>query len=672
MQRVKTQIGAGLAVLFLAAGANAQSIQFQQVAQTPGSGISYQRQPSSTEAIIQAFRDNGHLDSFGEVLTMPLLSRGAPAVVLLDYDGDGDEDIFVTNNGSNSLYSNQFMETGRVEFVDRGSEAGLSSVDRDGTGACAGDIDNDGDTDLYVMSRMAPNVLYVNRGDGTFEDKTASSGLGAGILGHMSCSFGDIDNDGYLDVVVGNTFDWTSQEAILDPFAFNHPNQLFHNNGDGTFTDISERIQTHAGFPPGLENAAGLTWGIAMVDYDQDGDQDIIMMDDQGLTPPATAGGVDRGLIHLFQNDGTGHFTDMTVQAGLNHPGDWTGMTVADYNGDGSLDLFATNNGNWIPIFAGLPPPHDFNSRWYFGSASGAFTDPGVGALGNTPFGWAASSVDYDNDGYTDILYFGGLDPNIFIDRSNPGTILRNDGNGNFSFDPALAGSHLRRSDQAVAVGDLNNDGFVDVVTVSNIDIPAPLPIVPWPFDLGSPFDPLNGFVPVWAPDGAGGFNYTGLTFPNGSLSVELSSGNSNRSIEVLTAGSKGLTPQGRVNRSGIGAVVRFTPRDGKPATLPVSGAMGHASQDSRRLTFGLGQKKTGVLEVLWPGGVRNRLYGVIAGERILFPEIPCGVDLPWEGYLQCLSQSFSDLESAGQVTPLEALRFGLSALRFRSESGNP
>lgn len=670
MKPIKKITGAGLLVSLLSIGSPAQAIQFTNITGLPGSGLSsYQRYPSATEAITQSFRDQGSLSNFGEVLGMPLLSRGAPSLTILDYDNDGDEDIYVTNNGANSLFSNQLEETGVLTFVDVAVSAGAAAADQDSTGSCAGDIDNDGDTDLYVMGRMQHNILYLNNGDGSFSDVTVSSGLGAGAMGHTQCSFGDIDNDGFLDVVVANSFDWTSQEAIAEPFAFNQANQLFHNNGNGSFSDVSDRIDTHTGFPPGLENAAGLTWGIAMVDYDQDGDSDIAIADDQGFTPPAASGGVDRGLIHLFENDGTGHFTDVSVSKGLNKHGDWTGMTFADYNCDGSLDMFATNNGNWIALFAGFPPPIDYNSRWLLGSPSGNFTDPGVGALVNTPFGWSSNSADYDNDGDTDILYFGGLDPNIFIERSNPGVVLKNEGCGNFSFDPTLATSHQRRSDQSSAVADLDNDGFVDVVTVSNINIPAPLPVVPYPFNLGSPFDGYASFVPVWAPNQTGGFDYTGLTFPNGSLSVELNEGNANRWAKVQLLGTKDITVHGKANRSGIGAVVKFKPHNGHTAIVPVSGGSGHSTQDSSRLVFGMGNAYTGTLEVLWPGGIRNRLYNVIASEDVFFPEIPCSVSAPWAQYLQCIGTSLDDLRDGGTITPLESLRFLLSAVRFKSES---
>jgi enediyne biosynthesis protein E4 len=643
------------------APAAAQSIGFDRVT----AGIEYQRSPSDTEALVETFRQGGHLDGLSSALAMPLLARGAPGIVVFDHDGDRDEDIYVTNNGANSLFSNQFAQTGEVSFVDVASATGTAAAAQDSTGACAGDIDNDGDLDLYVLGRMESNVFLRNLGGGQFADETAQAGLGAGALGHTSCSFGDIDNDGLLDVVIGNSFDWTSQEAIIEPFAYNHPNQLFRNLGGGTFEDVSARIGTHAGFPAGLENAPGLTWGIGFTDYDQDGDADILIADDQGLLPPAAGGGIDRGLLHIFENDGTGAFTDVTVQAGLTHPGDWTGLTVADYNCDGALDLFATNNGNWLPTFVGAPGPHDFNSRWYLGGPNGTFTDPGVGALGNTPFGWQPASADVDNDGDTDIVYVGGLDPNIFIDRSNPGTILRNDGCGAFSFDTALVSSHLRRSDQALALGDLNGDGFVDVVTVSNIDIPAPLPLLPWPFSFGSPFEAHNGFVPVWAPDGQGGFDFTGLRFPNGTLSVELSAGNENRWVKVEAVGSVGLTAHARVNRSAIGAVVRFTPKDGTTAIVPVGGGLGHASQDSRRLTFGLGRAPLGTLEVLWPGGIRNRLYHVRAGEDALFPEIPCDVSSGWPEYQACVAGSLHDIKTAGVINQTQLARLAASAIQF-------
>src|SRR5262249_30784086 len=167
------------------------------------------------------------------------------------------------------------------------------------------------------------------------------------------------------------------------------------------FSDVSDTsgIRDLAGIPPG---AATISWAVAMVDYNLDGKIDIIHADDQGGIPPARFRGIDRGFIHLLQNDGTGHFTDASGPAGfLNHPGQWMGLTFGDFNSDGRMDLFATNFGDYaLPALVPLPYHQgDASSQWFLGQADGTFIDPGLGALQADPFGWGTSALDYDNNG---------------------------------------------------------------------------------------------------------------------------------------------------------------------------------------------------------------------------------------------------------------------------------
>lgn len=168
--------------------------------------------------------------------------RGAPGVVVFDYDNDGDNDIFVTNGpgADHSLYKNQFIETGQVTFQDVAIAAGVSANAMDGTGAVAGDIDNDGDRDLLVLGRGESNILFRNNGNGTFTDITATSGVGGGTFHHISASMGDINGDGRLDIVVSNTFDWFDRIPIFDASWLGHQhNQLYLNLGNNQFSDVS-------------------------------------------------------------------------------------------------------------------------------------------------------------------------------------------------------------------------------------------------------------------------------------------------------------------------------------------------------------------------------------------------------------------------------------------------
>src|SRR5262249_54491152 len=159
------------------------------------------------------------------------------------------------------------------------------------------DIDNDGDEDILVLGRMEPSRLFENNGDGTFTDISTMAGVGLTARGHTSCTMGDINNDGLLDIFISNTFDWSSLNAIFkDLYGYNHPNELYLNLGGNVFSDVSDSSGSTSLFavPPGN---ATISWATAMVDYDQDGDVDIWHADDQGAMPPSTFQGVDRGFL---------------------------------------------------------------------------------------------------------------------------------------------------------------------------------------------------------------------------------------------------------------------------------------------------------------------------------------------------------------------------------------
>ena len=236
--------------------------------------------------------------------TQPIKPHGAPGVAIFDHDGDGDLDLYVTNGpgAPNSLFSNQLAETGELAFVDLAVAAGVAATDQDSSGVCYGDVDNDGDPDLYVMGRSEPNRLFENLGNGTFADVTALSGTAGGSLSATTCSFGDVNGDGLLDLFVGNSFDMaTSIPIFIEPFALNERNQLFVNTGGNVFVDDS--------VGSGIAAAQDITWAVALVDVDQDGDTDAVTANDNAGMPFARDGGVDRGFIRILKNDGGGNFT---------------------------------------------------------------------------------------------------------------------------------------------------------------------------------------------------------------------------------------------------------------------------------------------------------------------------------------------------------------------------
>jgi len=662
------------ALCALTANAGA-GITFSDIASGDGAGIQYRRGASVNDVLWNSIRQG--VFNLQDLPGSPGNTRGAPGVALLDYDMDGDLDIYVTNGPgkANSLYSNQLQESGVLSYIDVGLDSGAAASDQDSTGVCFGDIDNDGDQDLLVLGRNEANRLFENEGDGTFSNISDSSQIALDVRNPSSCAMGDINNDGLLDIYIGNSYsDWSHRLPVM-LFGFEsliEENQLYVNTGDNVFLDVSNSS--------GILTQKEITWAVSMVDYDQDGDLDIISADDQGGKTPAAFGGADVGFIRIYNNDGTGNFTDVTDTSGTMEYGAWMSLAFGDLNNDGKMDMFASNLGDYAGIFTGLLTglPYtvgDWHSSWFFGGDNGQFTRAPAGSVVATPFGWGASISDYDNDGDSDILYHGGADFAVFQDATNPGAVLQNDGSGNFTRDAlALAGStdHVRRNVKGVAMGDLNNDGFPDVVSVSGQNWPAFAPVAPMvPFPLGGPFDNTAMLWPVFVPvdqqNPAAGFVWSGIEPLDGTLSVEINNAeNSNHWVKIRTLGTVGITSDGRVNRDGIGAIIRFTPDGGKTAMVPVQGGSSYASQNSLTKTFGMSTSDSGTVDILWPGGVRNQLRHAHAGKTILFPEIPCSYDTDDLGifaYSNCVWRSLTEIKYENLISRKQRLHFYFSAM---------
>jgi hypothetical protein len=686
-------VGPGEFSWYSIAQADTGGITFSDIAKDEESGITFKRVKSPRNVYAETIKHQPLFTFPASSGAFPMKPSGAPGVAVFDFDNDGDLDMYVTNgpHEANSLYSNQLKETGKLSFIDVGVSSGAAlaplgaqAKEEDNNGVCYGDIDNDNDEDLLVLTLSGQNHLLENQGDGTFVDITNHSQIGGFGANPSSCSMGDVNSDGLLDIAIANTFDNWNDNLPIGDFASagrNEDNQLLLNRGKNEFRDISQQS--------GIRNFKGITWAISLVDYDLDGDIDFLTADDQGAKPSAKRGGKDLGYVRIYKNNGKAQFSDETMKSGTNRAGAWMSLSFGDFDSNGKMDIFASNIGDYVaramtPIVGFPVVPGDWLSGWFLGQNKNSYDFPGVGDLKATPFGWGSAAFDYDNDGNTDIVYYGGMDFGAFVDGTNPGAILHNEGNANFSRDiKALANStnHSRRTVQGVATGDLDNNGFTDIVSVSSQDWPdfyPIMPILPPAMQFGGLFDESAFIWPTFRPvdpqNPLLGFLWNQIDPVEGSLSVEMNSGdNGNKWVKVKTMGSVGIVEHGRTNRDGIGAVISFTPKHGKPVMQPVLGGSSYASQHSLEQVFGLGTAHSGTLEVLWPGSkVRNRLYDVVASERLTMPEIPCSFEdksLSFEDYHECVKDALSTFKEHSLLDEKQIKRFEHSAVRaFKDE----
>ena len=406
-----------------------------------------------------------------------ILETTGNGVAIFDYDGDGAEDIFIANGATiehspgaqhlPQLYHND----GRGHFTEIGKKAGFN-VEGWGQGVCVGDYDNDGRPDLLI-TYYGHNRLYRNMGDGTFRDVTAEAKLPVdGIRYGSGCSFLDYDRDGNLDLFIANYVDldlaktpapgsgafcvWKEIPVMCGPrgLPLAH-NVLYHNNGDGTFTDVSEK----AGI---LKPGGRYALGVAAADFDNDGWPDIYVACD--MTP---------SLLYENKHDGT--FEERGVEAGVAYNFDGAlqagmGVAVGDFDGDGRLDIAKTN-------FSG-----DLTSL-YKNEDGRFFTDVSreAGLATRQFLGWGVGFVDVDDDGFPDLVIANGhvypeVDTRPVGDKYLEPTLLFNNlGNGRFSDLTAIAGPGfgVLRPARGLAYGDLDGDGRPEIVIVNMNSTPS-------------------------------------------------------------------------------------------------------------------------------------------------------------------------------------------------------
>ncbi len=368
--------------------------------------------------------------------------NGFVGVAWFDYDRDDWLDLYVVNgcNHSNALFRNNADGT----FTNVASEAGVKNGFGN-NGVIAADLDNDGFQEIFLTGEggfrgtcVRDVLLYYNNGDGTFTDMTAESGL-VGPADALSAAFGDINNDGLLDVFI------TAAGNELGDFE--PPNKLFLNNGDLTFTDISEASGVNT-----IDGACVATFS----DYDDDGLMDLIVGNCVRFLS---------GPIEVFHNNGDLTFTDVAFEAGATFPGYWMGIAPGDFDNDDDIDYFFTNLGDSFPPFF-----HRLNRN----NGDGTFESVGaVAGVEPFEFGWGATMQDFDNDGYLDIFMAGSHPPTLIgPGLGNPGVMLINDHDGTFTNITATMPVNLSSlATSGLAAADYDNDGYVDIAIAGDQDV---------------------------------------------------------------------------------------------------------------------------------------------------------------------------------------------------------
>jgi enediyne biosynthesis protein E4 len=387
---------------------------------------------------------------------------------VFDYDGDGRPDVFFVQSGALPGYQSArpprcalYRNLGGGHFSEVTAAAGVGGPDRYGFGCSAADIDGDGDRDLYV-TYYGPNVLYRNNGDGTFTDVTAAAGVGDPLWG-ASAGFADADGDGDLDLYVANYVDFRMDNnlycgenrpgyrTVCHPRNYDsQPDRMYRNRGDGTFEEVAARV--------GMEDRTGKGLGVVWGDYDGDGDQDLYVANDD--TPN-----------FLYRNRGDGTFTEVGDLAGVSLSEDGIpqagmGTDMADYDGDGRLDIFVTNLA-------------EETNELYHNDGHGVFSDrtfvSGLGGASLLSLGFGTFFFDPDRDGDLDLFVANGhIIDNIglysdTITFRQPAGLYRNDGHGRFTLDPAAGPTFSTPYVGRGAVPfDVDDDGDEDILMSQN------------------------------------------------------------------------------------------------------------------------------------------------------------------------------------------------------------
>lgn len=491
----------------------------------------------------------------------------------IDYNGDGLLDIYLIcysqtpqPAGASKLKDVLYRNNGDGTFSDVTESAGIANGML-GMGLAVGDYDNDGWPDLYITGYGA-SKLYRNSGKGTFTDVTGQAGVNNSLWG-TSAAFFDYDNDGYLDLFVCNylTYDEKNLPCTFydgKPYCLiqnfkGSASRLFHNNGDGTFADVSEKAR--------IANPKGKGLGVVALDYDNDGRLDIFQANDAAAN-------------FLYHNNGAGTFSEVALEAGVafdpnGNARGGMGVDAEDLDGDGYLEIFVAN-------FSGE------TNALFHNDKDGLFTEitnkMGLGTISIPLSGFGSRFFDYNNDGLVDLFVHNGhpFEPinKIFPETTytEPPFLFENTGKG-FRDVAAEHGTPLKKlyAGRGLAVGDLDNDGDSDLLLMNVGEPPALL-----------------------RNDG----------------------GNGNHWLGINLVGTKS-------NRDAVGAKVTVM-AGGRRRSKQRLGGTSYCSASDERLLFGLGATaKINEVEVRWPSGEISTLKHVRANQYLTIKESPVNSKRP-------------------------------------------
>jgi hypothetical protein len=556
------------------------------------------------------FQNQYYPEFLNQPLRFGMIRYGPGGITAVDYNNDGLCDIFIPDGVESKLFRNR----GDGTFEDVTCQAGLAGLDGVSVAVFA-DYDNDGFKDLFVSRTFRPNQLFHNNGDGTFTDVTRGSGLGEDCCTTVA-AWADYNNDGLLDLYVGRYMD--PRHSIPTTFYARNgePNQLYRNNGNGTFTNVTEEAGV---------GDKGLCLGVVWGDYNDDGYSDLFVVNDFGRKT-------------LYRNNGDGTFTDTTVKSNTLAYGAGMSASYVDYDNDGKFDLYVTHirsahswyaeaptvlrymlrsftQGTWktdLPLYMEIFRQSGFGFVSVFkqmasgntllrNKGDGTFEDATARANAN-PLGWfwGAAFADFDNDGWQDLYAANGwvyndegteieldflnnvvtnqktyktgiyFDPKYFGASSWHGwernRHLRNNGDGTFREIGRAAGTDLLLNSRGVAVADFWNRGVMDIAVAASTDRHALL-------------KNMGNYKRHW-------------------LQIEL----------------VGTTS----NRDAVGTRVRID-AGGSSQWREVVLGDSYGSQSSLRLHFGLNQHSTAdKIEVYWPVSRITQTFNGVKADRIL------------------------------------------------------